>query len=103
MIAHGHPVDAAFVRAQNGLEIGHGDTLESRERVFERGRKRDRGCGRPVGMVRQQIADPHTALKARQGQYAIFAASGHVLKRSRDLDQVLRLFGRKSVKALSEA
>ena len=47
--------------------------------------------------------EKHPALKARQGQYAVFAASGHVLKRGRDLDQVLRLFDRKLIKTLSEA
>ena len=57
-----------------------------------------RSSERPIYTI-----EKHPALKARQGQYAIFAASGHVLKRSRDLDQVLRLFGRKSIKALSEA
>ena len=56
-----------------------------------------RSSERPIYTI-----EKHPALKARQGQYAIFAASGHVLKRSRDLDQVLRLFGRKSIKALSE-
>jgi hypothetical protein len=40
------------------------------------------------------------ALKDRQGQYAICAASGHVLKRGRELALVLRLFDRKWLKAL---
>jgi hypothetical protein len=57
-----------------------------------------RSSERPIYTIEKR-----PALKARQGQYAIFAASGHVLKRSRDLDQVLRLFGRKLVKALSWA
>ena len=47
--------------------------------------------------------EKHPALKTRQGQYAVFAATGHVLKRGRDLSQVLRLFDRKLVKALSQA
>jgi hypothetical protein len=47
--------------------------------------------------------EKHPALKARQGQYAIFAASGHLLKRGRDLGQVLRLFDRKLIKALTHA
>ncbi len=40
-------------------------------------------------------------LKSRQGEYAVFAASGHLLKRGRDLAQVLRLFDRKLLRALS--
>lgn len=47
--------------------------------------------------------EKHPALKARQGQYAVLAASGHVLKRGRDLAQVLRLFDRKLIRALSGA
>ena len=47
--------------------------------------------------------EKHPALKARQGQYAVLAASGHVLKRGRDLAQVLRLFDRKFIRALSGA
>ena|ERR1700731_3650159 len=47
--------------------------------------------------------EKHPALKAAQGQYAIFAASGHLLKRGRDLGQVLRLFDRKLIKALTHA
>jgi len=39
--------------------------------------------------------------EARQGQYAILAATGHVLKRCRDLRQVLRLFDRKLIKAVT--
>jgi hypothetical protein len=53
---------------------------------------------RPVYTIEK---DP--ALKARQGEYAVFAATGHVLKRGRDLTQVLRLFERKLVKALASA
>jgi hypothetical protein len=40
-------------------------------------------------------------LKARQGQYAVIAAGGHVLKRGHDLMQVLRVLERKLIKALS--
>ncbi|HEY2446733.1 MAG TPA: DUF2794 domain-containing protein [Rhizomicrobium sp.] len=40
-------------------------------------------------------------LKARQGQYVVLAASGHVLKRGRDLAQVLRLFDRKLLRTLA--
>lgn len=57
-----------------------------------------RSSERPIYTI-----EKHPALKARQGQYAVFAASGHVLKRGRDLDQVLRLFDRKLIKTLSEA
>jgi hypothetical protein len=45
--------------------------------------------------------EKHPLLGARQGQYAIVAAGGHVLKRGRDLGQVLRLFDRKLIKALA--
>jgi len=40
-------------------------------------------------------------LRTRQGQYAVVAASGHVLKRGHDLAQVLRVFDRKLLKALA--
>lgn len=39
-------------------------------------------------------------LRSRQGAYAVFAASGHLIKRGRDLDHVLRYFDRKLVRAL---
>jgi hypothetical protein len=42
-------------------------------------------------------------LKNRQGQYAVIAASGQVLKRGADLAQVLRIFGRKLIKAIQAA
>jgi hypothetical protein len=45
--------------------------------------------------------EKHPQLKARQGQYAVMAASGHVVKRGHDLRQVLRLFDRKLIKALN--
>jgi Protein of unknown function (DUF2794) len=41
---------------------------------------------------------PH--LRARQGQYAVIAASGQILKRGHDLPAVLRVFDRKLLKAL---
>src|SRR5437016_1598405 len=47
--------------------------------------------------------EKHPALNARQGQYAVFAASGHLLKRGHDLSQVLRLFDRKLIKTLAGA
>lgn len=40
-------------------------------------------------------------LKARQGQYAVIAVAGHVLKRGHDLHSVLRIFDRKSIRALA--
>ena len=55
-----------------------------------------RSCERPIYTI-----EKHPALKARQGQYAILAPSGHVLKRGRDLRQVLRLFDRKLIKAVT--
>jgi hypothetical protein len=42
-------------------------------------------------------------LKARQGQYAVIAVSGHVLKRGHALEAVLRVFDRKLIKALVAA
>ena len=60
-------------------------------------------------VYRRASENPHytiekqPAFKARQGQYAVFAASGHVLKRGRDLCQVLRLFDRKLLKSLPDA
>jgi hypothetical protein len=47
--------------------------------------------------------EKNPALKARQGQYAVLAVSGHVLKRGRDLGQVLRLFDRKLIKVFAGA
>ncbi len=40
-------------------------------------------------------------LKARQGQYAVIATGNQVLKRGHDLAQVLRVFDKKLLKALS--
>jgi hypothetical protein len=40
-------------------------------------------------------------LRTRQGQYAVIAASGHVLKRGHDLAHVLRVFDKKLFKALA--
>ena len=39
-------------------------------------------------------------LRARQGQYAVIAAGGLILKRGHDLAQVLRVFDKKILKAL---
>lgn len=47
--------------------------------------------------------EKHPELRARQGEYAVFAASGHLLKRGRELVQVLRLFERKLIRTLQEA
>ena len=55
-----------------------------------------RSSERPVYTI-----EKHPALKARQGQYAILASGGHVLRRGRDLRQVLRLFDRKLIKAVA--
>jgi len=42
-------------------------------------------------------------LKSRQGQYAVIAMAGQVLKRGHDLAGVLRVFDRKLIKALAAA
>jgi hypothetical protein len=39
--------------------------------------------------------------RARQGQYAVIAAAGYVLKRGHELAQVLRVFDKKLIKALA--
>ena len=41
-------------------------------------------------------------LKDRQGQYAVIAASGHVLRRGHDLSAVLLVLQKKAVKAVRE-
>jgi len=41
-------------------------------------------------------------LKDRQGQYAVVAASGQILKRGHDLPTVLRVLERKLLRAVSE-
>jgi Protein of unknown function (DUF2794) len=41
-------------------------------------------------------------LRSRQGQYAVIAAGGLVLKRGHELAQVLRIFDKKLLKALAE-
>ncbi len=41
-------------------------------------------------------------LRTRQGQYAVIAAGGLVLKRGPDLSQVLKIFDKKLLKALAE-
>ena len=40
-------------------------------------------------------------LKSRQGQYAVIAVTGQVLKRGHELENVLRIFERKLIKALA--
>ena len=40
-------------------------------------------------------------LRARQGQYAVIAAGGLILKRGHDLAQVLKVFDKKILKALA--
>ena len=41
-------------------------------------------------------------LKAKQGQYSVIAATGLVLKRGHELDQVLRVLDKKLIKALAD-
>jgi hypothetical protein len=41
--------------------------------------------------------------RERQGEYAIFDASGHLLKRAHELALLLRLFDRKLIRTLEEA
>jgi hypothetical protein len=41
-------------------------------------------------------------LKDRQGQYAVVAASGQILKRGHDLPTVLRVLERKLLRAVSD-
>ena len=41
-------------------------------------------------------------LRARQGQYSVVAAGGVILKRGHELAQVLRIFDRKLLKALTK-
>jgi len=41
--------------------------------------------------------------RLRHGEYAVFSASGHLLKRGRELAQVLRLFDRKLIRVLEGA
>jgi Protein of unknown function (DUF2794) len=40
-------------------------------------------------------------LKSRQGQYAVIAVTGQILKRGHELENVLRIFDRKLIKALA--
>ena len=40
-------------------------------------------------------------LRAAQGMYAVVAGPGNILKRGHDLDQVLRVFDKKLIKALA--
>jgi hypothetical protein len=41
-------------------------------------------------------------LRGKQGQYAVIAAGGLVLKRGHELEQVLRIFDKKLLKALAQ-
>jgi hypothetical protein len=41
-------------------------------------------------------------LRAKQGQYSVIAAGGVILKRGHDLAQVLKIFDKKLLKALSK-
>ena len=40
-------------------------------------------------------------LREKQGMYAVIEATGHILKRGHDLEQVLRVFDKTLIKALS--
>jgi len=55
-------------------------------------------CETPLYTIEKQ-----PELRSRQGEYAVFAASGHLLKRARDLAHVLRLFDRMLIRALEKA
>lgn len=48
------------------------------------------------------IVEKRPKLRARQGQYSVIAATGHVLKRGHELAHVLRVFDRKLIKALAD-
>jgi len=41
-------------------------------------------------------------LREKQGMYAVIAATGHILKRGHELANVLRVFDKKLIKALSD-
>ena len=45
--------------------------------------------------------EKHPRLRAKQGQYSVVAAGGMILKRGQDLAQVLRIFDKKLLKALT--
>jgi hypothetical protein len=55
-----------------------------------------RACEMPLFRVEKR-----PRLRGRQGQYAVIAAGGLVLKRGPELDQVLRIFDKKLLKALA--
>ncbi|HEX3673546.1 MAG TPA: DUF2794 domain-containing protein [Rhizomicrobium sp.] len=40
-------------------------------------------------------------LRARQGQYAVIASPGHILRRGHELENVLHVFDKKLIKALA--
>lgn len=45
--------------------------------------------------------EKHPRLRAKQGQYSVVAAGGMILKRGHELAQVLRIFDKKVIKALT--
>ena len=45
--------------------------------------------------------EKNPGLRNRQGEYSVIAATGHVLKRGRELSSVLRVLERKLVKAVA--
>ena len=58
---------------------------------------------RHASQVPLYTIEKHPEFRLRQGEYAVFAASGHLLKRARDLAHILRLFDRKLIRALEGA
>jgi hypothetical protein len=46
--------------------------------------------------------EKHPKLRGRQGQYSVVAAGGLILKRGHELAQVLKIFDKKLLKALSK-
>jgi hypothetical protein len=49
------------------------------------------------------VIEKRPKLKNRQGQFAVIAASGHVLKRGHELGAVLHVFDRKLIKSIQAA
>ncbi len=49
------------------------------------------------------VIEKRPKLRNRQGQFAVIASSGHVLKRAHELANVLHVFDRKLIKAIHAA
>jgi hypothetical protein len=56
-----------------------------------------RACEMPLFRIEKR-----PRLRAKQGQYSVIAAGGVILKRGHELAQVLKIFDKKLLKALSE-